>query len=107
MSNETEILKYISLSPIDLSTSLPLSETKIPHLEEKRPRHSVMGSSISRAHYRPPSSRVSAQTQSVGPAMAEKKKEEKNEKVDYMNLPCPVPYCLLQDEAWREHFISF
>ncbi|XP_078152411.1 putative mitochondrial import receptor subunit TOM40-2 [Carex rostrata] len=60
-----------------------------------------MGTSISRAHYLPSSSRVSAQTESIGPAMAEKKKEEKNEKVDYMNLPCPVPYCLLQDEAWR------
>ena len=86
-----------------LSISLPLSVSNIPHLEEKRPPHSVMGSSISRALYQT----VSAKQESVSPAEAEKKKEEMNEKVDYMNLPCPVPYCLLQDEAWREHSISF
>ena len=60
-----------------------------------------MGSSVSYAAAPPPPFAVPAQPVGLAAALPPKSEEKSasKEKVDYMNLPCPVPFEEIQREA--------
>jgi hypothetical protein len=66
-----------------------------------------MGSILSLASNPPPPSTVNAPPEPCGLAPAAQEQEAKSEKVDYMNLPCPIPYHHNHSEAAGEHLIFF
>ena len=62
-----------------------------------------MGSSVSHAAAPPPPAPASPLGLAVAlPPKADEAKEKQPEKVDYLNLPCPVPFEEIQREALSE-----